>query len=169
MRKTRVMKNLSLWLCAGSAILLTACVSCPPLPPVGPSPVASSSSVPGTGTLVVYSAWSCFDTYLTSDHSGYTIYSNDGKRIKWVPNSIEGDWTVEPPTRVPLPPGTYKIKAEGGEYGWVIVPVVIKRGETTPVYLDGERHSIDSLASQDNSVRLPNGEIVGWAANPGVY
>jgi hypothetical protein len=119
------------------------------------------------GTLVVYSAWSCFDTYLTSDHSGYTIYSNDGRRIKWVPNSIEGDWTVEPPTRVSLPPGMYKIRAEGGEYGWVIVPVVIKSGKTTPVYLDGERHSIDSLANLDNSVRLPDGQVVGWAANPG--
>jgi hypothetical protein len=160
------MKKLSFWICAGSAVLLTACATCPPLPPVGPSPVSSGPTEPGTGTLVVYSAWSCFDTYLTSDHSGYTIYSQDGKRIKYVPNCIEGDWTVEPPTRVSLPPGFYRIKAAGGVYGWVNVPVVVKSGETTPVYLDGERHSIDSLASQNDLVRLPDGQVVGWAANP---
>jgi len=115
---------------------------------------------------VVYSAWSCFDNYLTSDHSGYNIYSNDGKLVKWVPNFIEGDWTVEPPTRVHLPAGPYTIKAEGGIYGWILVPVVVKSGQTTPVYLDGERHSIDSLAGPNNLVRLPDGQVVGWAANP---
>lgn len=167
MRKVRLMKNLSVLLCAGPAILLTACATCPQLPAVGPSPISSGYSESGMGTLVVYSAWSCFDTYLTSDHSGYTVYSEDGKRIKYVPNNIEGDWTVEPPTRVSLPPGAYRIKAEGGQYGWVNVPVVINGGETTPVYLDGERHSIDSLASWDNSVCLPDGQVVGWAANPG--
>jgi len=147
-------------------MLLSACATCPPLPPVGPAPVAAGYIESGNGTLVVYSAWSCFDTYLTSDHSGYNIYSNDGKLVKWVPNGIEGDWTVEPPTPVSLPPGSYKVKAEGGEYGWVIVPVVIKSGQTTPVYLDGGRHSIDSLAGRNNKVLLPDGRIVGWAANP---
>ena|ERR1039458_3827673 len=97
------------------------------------------------------------------------VYSSDGKLVRWVPNFIEGDFTVEPPTRVSLPPGLYTIKAEGGQYGWVNVPVVIKSGHTTPVYLDGDRHSIDPLASQNNVVRLPNGEIIGWAADPAAY
>lgn len=161
------MKNLSLCLCIGSTVLLSACATCPRVAPVGPAPVSAGYTAPGRGTLVVYSAWSCFDNYLTSDHSSYTIYSDDGKRVKWVPNCIEGDFTVEPPTRVSLPAGSYKIKAEGGEYGWVEVPVIIKSGQTTPVYLDGGRHSIDSLATQNNSVSLPDGQIVGWAANPG--
>jgi hypothetical protein len=160
------MKFTSLWLCICSASLITACATCPPLPPVGPAPAASASGAPGRGTLVVYSAWSCFDNYTTSDHSGYTIYSGDGHRIRWVPNGIEGDWTVEPPTRVSLPAGSYTIKAEGGIYGWILVPVVVKSGQTTPVYLDGERHSIDSLAGPNNLVRLPDGQVVGWAANP---
>jgi len=38
--------------------------------------------------------------------------------------------------------------------------------QTTPVYLDGERHPIDSLVSVNNVVKLPDGEIVGWAASP---
>jgi hypothetical protein len=115
---------------------------------------------------VVYSAWSCFDNYLTSEHSGYNIYLNDGKFLKYVPNAIEGDYTKEPPMRVHLPAGSYMIKAEWGIYGWVFVPVVIQCDQTTFVYLDGERHPIDSLASANNVVKLPDGEIVGWAANP---
>jgi len=161
------MKNARLWLGIGSLGLLSACASYyAPLPPVGPVPVISGSAAPGCGSLVVYSAWSCFDDYKTSDHSGYTIYSKDGKRVKWVPNFIEGDFVVEPPTRVSLPAGFYKIKAEGGKYGWVTVPAVIEEGRTTYVYLDGEAHAIDSLANRKDLVKLPDGEIVGWAANP---
>jgi hypothetical protein len=163
------MKKLSLWLGIGFVSLLSACSSYRPLwqlPPVGPAPGAAGYTVPGNGSLVVYSAWSCFNNYLTKDHSGYMVYSVDGKLVKWVPNLIEGDYAAEPPTRVSLPSGTYKVKALGGIYGWVMVPIVIKEGKTTPIYLDGERHSIDSVASQKNVVKLPDGEIVGWAANP---
>ena len=161
------MKHPMLLLCFCCAGLLTACASSPPLRPVGPAPGPQTLAPPGEGVLVVYSAWSCFDNYLTADHSGYNIYSNDGKLVKWVPNFIEGDWTVEPPTRVHLPAGSYTIKAEGGIYGWVYVPVVIKCDQTTPVYLDDENHPIASMASMNNVVKLPDGEIVGWAANPG--
>ena len=161
------MKNLKLWLCVGSLSLISACASpYAPLPPVGPAPTASAYTASGPGTLVVYSAASCFNNLYTFDHSGYMVYGNDGKLVKWVPNFIEGDLTVEPPTRVHLPAGSYKVKAEGGRYGWVVVPVVIKNGQTTPLYLDGERHSLDALANQNNTVRLPDGEIIGWAAHP---
>ncbi len=160
------MKNARLWFGIGSVGLLSACASYAPLPPVGPAPATSSYTAPGHGLLVVYSAWSCFDNYVTSDHSGYMVYATDGKRVKWVPNFIEGDFEVEPPTRVSLPAGSYKIKAEGGIYGWVKVPVVIEEGRTTYVYLDGEHHAIDSSAHKKNVVKLPDGEVIGWAAIP---
>ena len=96
------MKNARLWLGIGSLGLLSACASYVPLPPVGPAPAASGYTAPGSGSLVVYSAWSCFDDYKTSDRSSYTIYSTDGKLIKWVPNCIEGDFDRRAPTRVSL-------------------------------------------------------------------
>lgn len=163
------MKILTLWLCLGSAILLSACATRPPLsalPPVGPAPVASGNAGPGIGTLVVYSAWSTFDNNYESDHSGYMVYAKDGQLVKWVPNFLEGDFTVEPPTRVKLPAGSYNVKAEGGKYGWVLVPIVIKEGATTPIYLDGDRHAVNALASDNAVVKLPNGQVIGWAANP---
>ncbi len=160
------MKNRSLWLGIASLGLLSACASYRPLPPVGPAPGASGYTASGGGSLVVYSAWSCFNNYWTIDHSGYMVYANDGKLVKWVPNCIEGDYTREPPTRVSLAGGSYRVKAEGGRYGWVIVPVVIKDGQTTSIYLDGGRHAIDAVADRQDVVKLPDGETVGWAANP---
>jgi hypothetical protein len=163
------MKSRNLWLAIACIALLPACATYrQPLPTVGPAPGATASTTAGKGNLVVYSAWSCFNNYDTIDHSGYMIYSTDGKLVKWVPNFIEGDYTAEPPTRVSLPAGSYQIKAEGGKYGWVMVPVMIKDGQTTSVYLDGERHGGDLAANPDNVVKLPDGEIIGWAANPDV-
>ncbi len=168
-KETLAMKKMGLWLGIGSVSLLSACSSfrpLAPLPPVGPAPVASGYTAPGTGSLMVYSRWSALNNYLTRDHTGYKIYAMNGKLVKWVPNCIEGDYMVEPPTRVSLPPGIYKIRTLAGVYGWVTVPVVIKHGLTTSVYLDGENHSIDSVAGQKSVVKLPDGEIAGWAANP---
>lgn len=160
-----VMKNIRHWIWIFPVVLLTACASCPSLPTVGPPPTALAPSIPGSGSLIVYSPWSCFDNYLTSDHSGYMIYSNDGKLVKWVPNGLEGDFTIEPPTRVKLPTGSYKVKAEGGKYGWINVPIEIKEGQTTCLYLDGEHHAIDALASGNSVVKLPDGEVIGFAAD----
>ena len=160
------MKNAKLWFFLGSLGLLPACASYQPLAPVGPAPVSTGYNAPGRGSLVVYSAWSCFDNYLTSEHSGYLIYREDGKLVRWVPNGIEGNIDLEQPTRVSLPPGRYRVKAEGGIYGWVTVPAVIQSGQTTYVYLDGGRHAIDSVAERGDVVKLPDGEAIGWAATP---
>ena len=88
------MKVRSLWVAIACLALLPACATHqPPLPPVGPTPGATASTTAGKGNLVVYSAWSCFNNYDTTDHSGYMIYAKDGKLVKWVPNFIEGDYT----------------------------------------------------------------------------
>jgi hypothetical protein len=163
------MKKIVLLICFSCTSLLTVCAANELLPPVGPAPGPQTTAPPESGVLVVYSAWSANNNYGASNHSGYSIHSNDGKLVNYVPNAIEGDYTREPPARVTLPAGAYKIKAESSVYGWVVVSVVIKRGQTTPVYLDGERHPIDSLTNANIVVKLPDGEIVGWAADLSSY
>lgn len=159
------MKNWHIWLALASLGFLPACTSPGShlaIQPVGPRSSEASSRY-GQGYLVVYSAWSPFNNYDTTDHSGYAVLSTDGKRVRFVHNHIIGDFTAEPPSNVRLPAGRYIVRADSQDYGIVNVPVVIRDGETTRVYLDCESQPTNLLAGGVDAVRLPDGEIVGWA------
>jgi hypothetical protein len=116
--------------------------------------------------LVVYSTWSSFvDPGSVGHHSRYTIKAENGNMPKEVIN--HADRFDEGPIRLPLTPGSYQVTARSAHAGRVVVPVVIKERETTFVYLDGTSHRQVSPDRQLNAVKLPDGEIVGWAANTG--
>ena len=86
----------------------------------------------------------------------------NGVRFRWERNSVAN--TDENPALVRLPAGVYTVRAQDDGYGWVIVPVVIKGGETTTVHLDARPLPPSEQINATNSVRLPNGRIVGWRA-----
>src|SRR5437870_2974038 len=72
------------------------------LAPVGPPPLLEASRGARDGGLVVYSALNIGTPedpeYAAIEyHSGYTIYSPDGKRLKSVNNRF-GSYVEEPPT-----------------------------------------------------------------------
>jgi hypothetical protein len=134
---------------------------------VGPQtrlPVASQNE----GALVVYSA---FETGQTDtdppdglrQHSSYRVFADDGLMLQTVINRL-GGWG-EDPTSVPLAPGRYRIEALANGYGLVSVPVVIAAGQVTTIHLEGSASWPNPGAfNAANSVRLPDGEVVGWKA-----
>lgn len=135
---------------------------------VGPAPAESSmnSKAAKQGYLVVYSAWSSFvDPGSVGHHSRYTVTADDGSLTREVINYA--DRFDEGPIRLPLPPGAYRVTARSAHAGRVVVPVIIKEREATFVYLDGSSHPQTTVARQENAVKLPDGEIVGWSANAG--
>jgi hypothetical protein len=131
----------------------------------GPMP-ASAPAGSGSGTLVVYSAGKVNADFNTSDpsrreYSDYKILDADKKLIKRVHNATED--VLEAPVSVELPPGKYCVVARSNSYGMVTVPVIIAPAEQTILHLDGPNAWPDkSLFNQDNAVRLPDGEVVGW-------
>ncbi|MDB6122805.1 MAG: hypothetical protein JWQ71_1798 [Pedosphaera sp.] len=164
------MKYFNRWFVPAALALLSAC-SFHQVPmavlPVGPAPREEIKSS-NEGFLMVYSAWSLFNDYpsSTDHHSRYTITSDDGKLNKEVQNHI--DRFDEGPIRLPLTPGSYKVSARSAHSGRVVVPVIIKERQTTVVYLDGSSPSDVVQAHAANMVKLPNGQIVGWSAEPPV-
>jgi len=89
-----------------------------------------------------------------------------GRLLRTVPNRV-GAWG-EDPTRVGLMPGRYRIEALANSYGLVSVPVVIVANEVTTVHLEGSPEWPASPAfNAINSVRLPDGVVVGWKAEAG--
>ncbi len=70
----------------------------------------------------------------------------------------------EAPALVFLPAGPYKILARDDDYGRVIVPVFIEPWRTTKVYLESCAVDSSEHFNPTNSVRLPDGRIVGWRA-----
>jgi hypothetical protein len=136
------------------------------LEPVGPLPQASGSGT--NGTLVVFSAYEVTapgigDFEHRHHYSDYKILSEDGKPLQTVHNDIGTE--VKEATRVQLPAGKYRVAASSNGYGTVIVPVVIVTDRTTVLHLEGGYSwPSDAGLNQANSVRLPDGEIVGWRA-----
>jgi hypothetical protein len=136
------------------------------LEPVGPSPQALGIGT--NGTLVVFSAYEVTapgigDYEHRHHYSDYRILSEDGKPLQTVRNDTGTE--VREAARVQLPPGKYRVAASSNGYGTVIVPVVIAASRTTVVHLEGGYSwPSDAALSQANSVRLPDGEIVGWRA-----
>ncbi len=136
------------------------------LAPVGPSASLSTSSG-ATGALLVFSA---FDGHLSAStdddhqhHSDYQVFAPDGRLVQTVHNSAGTRW--EGPVQVDLPEGTYQVSARANGYGRVIVPVVVAAGQVTTVHLEGGDPWPDkSSFNAANSVRLPDGQIVGRRA-----
>ncbi len=143
--------------------LLISCASTQPYvvaEPVGPPPASTH-----VGFLKVYSAREPYnndgiDSY--PPHTGYTIYSADGKVFKYVQNHM-GLFDAGP-TVVTLPAGTYKVVAKADRYEKVTVPVMIEEGQTTSIYLEDSGMSNIAQVSESDLVRLPDGTIVGWRA-----
>ena len=153
--------------------LIPIWVSCQTQPhlviaPVGP-PSSEASSSPldfiGVGLLKVYSATETrevgkFINYYP--HTPYIIYSTNGTLLRWVANSVAN--IDENPALVHLPAGIYSIRAQDDDYGRVTVPVVIKSGQMTTVHLETRAPSRHESLNPTNSVRLPDGRMVGWRA-----
>ena len=178
------MKHVNTIVLTGALICLVGCASptkVAVLEPIGPAPARQLRNR-SDGYLQVYSARTRADINANMDawlwnndfaknefqyepaHTDYTICSQGGGFFKRVSNARNPN---DPePILVSLPPGRYEIQAEAETYAGTIevrVPVVIRAGQTTAGHLvDGwkpRRHYTD-----DEVVRLPDGEIAGWLA-----
>jgi hypothetical protein len=164
------MKNLCAYLVLTSATLFwSGCANQHRLVlnTVGPAPQISGTGV--TGTLVVFSAYAVTspgvgDFEHRHHYSDYEILSEDGNILQTVHN--DRGTVMKEVSRVQLPAGKYRIVANANGYGTVIVPVVIATNQTTLLHLEGGYSwPSDAALNQANSVRLPDGEIVGWRAS----
>jgi len=133
---------------------------------VGPAPHDEANSAQN-GYLVVYSAWGLVNENKApvDHHSRYTLTSDDGKIDRVIINHI--DRFDEGPLHVPLAPGSYKVSALSAHSGRVIVPVIIAPQQTTYVYLDGQTRPGLAAGQQADVVKLPDGQVVGWAVSSG--
>ena len=99
-----------------------------------------------------------------------TDYAPDGRLLHRVRNATGIDDAN--PTLVKLSPGVYRIQADAEDYNdvtlTVMIPVCIKPGQRTAVRLDGNwKAPVAIKRDGGQSVRLPNGNIVGWrVVNP---
>jgi hypothetical protein len=166
--KNKIVNQISFWALSGAIALLPACASHPvpmAVQTVGPAP-HEETSASRDGYLVVYSAWGLVNENKApvDHHSRYTITSDDGKINRVIINHI--DRFDEGPIRVPLATGTYKVSALSAHSGRVIIPVIIEEKQTTYVYLDGQTRPKLEADQQADVVKLPDGQVVGWAVGP---
>jgi hypothetical protein len=134
------------------------------LDPVGPG--IEDSGIAATGYLQVFTATETMSDrgFFFYPYSGYNIYRPDGAHYQFVPNHRSN---LDPvPTLVSLESGEYKIVARGEGTGLITVPVLIVAGEQTDVYLRRPGMPKAKLAQSDNVVRLPDGRVAGWRAQP---
>jgi hypothetical protein len=158
-------------LAALAAFFMAGCASSDSklvLAPVGP-PQPPMVSLNSDGTLLVYTAYQTGvpSPYLPENlrqHSDYDLRGDDGKLLRHISNQA-GDQS-EAPVPVPLPAGSYKIVARTNGFGLVTVPVVIVAGRLTELHLEGGASwSAKHAFNDSNSVRLPDGEVIGWKAD----
>jgi len=156
----RVMNYLVL---AGVVVSLSACAfrhGPLVLRTIGPAPL--EVPVPGTdGYLVVYSAWDVNSNF--DRHTSYIVASDDGKQDQPIQN--QANIFDQRPAQVGLPPGTYRVIVSSENFGRLSVPVLIRKGETTVVYLDSNTQPAAAKSGDTNLVRLPDGSVMGWATN----
>jgi len=154
----------------GMAIIpfLVGCASTPiMLDSVGPAPAKSAAEHVPTGYLRVYTATDAHaiaeNTYYYT-HTGYRIYTADGKLWKYVANH-NGDMD-ESVANVRIPAGNYQISAQSEAYNLVCVPVVIHGAQTTEVHL-GTHWQALSNALPNELVYLPGRHPypVGWKSS----
>jgi hypothetical protein len=152
-----------------SVLLTTGCVANRPqivLDAVGPGSASTTTSLVD-GALLVFSApdpsahFSGVPYHLY--YTAYEINSADGTLLREVRNDSGG--TIEGPAKVELPPGDYQVVARASGYGVVTLPVTIVAHHLTTVHLDGRTFDTNSSEfGPETTVRLPNGQIVGWRA-----
>jgi len=141
----------------------------------------------GDGSLVIYSARAQAVTDLNAEewrwnndfgkneflnkpaHTDYTIYTRTGEVFQHVRNAQ--DVNDETPTLVTLPAGAYRVEPEAlncdGNRVAVVIPVVVKGGQTTIAHLEGGWRPLDY---KDTEVaKLPCGRIIGWRAAEGEF
>jgi hypothetical protein len=159
------MKNISL---IGAVIipLLSGCASTPvALNSVGPAPATPAGEYVATGWLRVYTATDAHEigdnTYYYT-HTGYHIYTEDGKLWKYIPNHT-GDMD-ESVANVQIPEGKYKVLARSEPYNVVIVPVLIQAGKTSEVHL-GAHWTPPLNAPTNEIIYFPDGRPVGWKSS----
>ena len=150
-------------------ILLFGCVTGKSglvLDTVGPSTARPLAVHPSTGALTFYSAFDVNADFNSRDpdraeYSNYRIYSQDGKLLQRVQNDNGSNFGS--PAEVRLAPGKYRVVARANGFGTVTFPVVVSRDRVTTVHLEGS-HSGNSTYNnnQNDTVRLPDGDIVGW-------
>jgi len=137
----------------------------PPLP--GPT-AAGSNEGSLKGTLVVYSACKVNADFNARDpnrpeYSDYEIFTTDGKLLQRIHNN--SGTILQSPLPVELPPGKYHVVARANGYRYVTVPVLIEAQQNTVLHLEGSGSWPNEVEfNQTNSVRLPDGEIIGWRA-----
>ncbi len=135
-------------------------------PPASDPTTMSSHST--HGILLVYSAFrrnadfNARDPY-GHEYSDYEIFATDGRLLQRVHNN--SGTILQDPAQVDLPPGKYTVKARANGYGVVTVPVIIAARQSTVIHLEGGGFWPDeSKFNQTNTVRLPDGLIIGWKA-----
>lgn len=170
---------------AAAAVWLAGCAAVPNvavIEPVGPAP-SENPEAQGDGSLVIFSArtpavadlnmetWRWNNDFGRNEfryepaHTDYTVYTRAGEVVQRVSNAH--DLKDETPSLVTLPAGAYRVEAEAvncdGNPVSVILPVVIKSGQTTTVHLEGDWNP---MGYKDAEVaRLPCGRIIGWRAS----
>ncbi len=157
------MKTICCLLGAGLGFLLAGCATPVALTPVGPNP-AGRENTAADGDLVVFSrlhGCSEGNNPVWYQHSDYNIYNLQGKLVKHVGNAI-GRYE-QAPLVVALPSGNYLVRSRANDYLRVEVPVIIERGRTTRVHLDGG-WKYPAGTPMNELVSLPDGNPVGWRA-----
>ena len=153
----------------GAAMILAGCATTRNsmvLDTVGPAPGASAAQGESNGTLTVYSAYQASPDFNSRDpyrreYTDYKIFRTDHTLERDVHNTSGS--ILQRPQQVALAPGNYIVAAQANSYGDVTVPVVIVAGQNTIVHLEGGFPWPNPRAFNNaNSVRLPDGEIVGW-------
>jgi hypothetical protein len=133
--------------------------------PVSVQPAAISST---NGTLVVYSAFEVNADFNSRDpyrpeYSDYRIFTIGGKLLQRVHNN--SGTILQDPVPVELSAGKYRVIARANGYGYVTVPIIIEARQSTILHLEGGVSWSDkSVSGQTNTVRLPDGQVVGWRA-----
>lgn len=133
------------------------------LPAVGPVPGIYGNYGTRSGYLQVFSATRQINDggVLYCPHTGYSVYSAEGKRVASCPNHAGPD--DQTPLVVPMIPGQYTVYAMADGLGMVAVPAVIARGQLTIMFLerDGMPKKDLPLLLGRPLVRAADGRIIG--------
>lgn len=157
------MKNICCLLGASLGLLLAGCAAPVALPPVGPYLYGRETTADEGGLVVFSRMHGCSEGNNPTwyQHSDYNIYDLQGKLVKHVGNAI-GRYE-QAPLEVALQPGIYLVRSRANDYLRVEVPVLVERGRTTRIHLDGD-WKYPAGTQMRELVSLPDGNLVGWRA-----